>query len=651
MPNINELAKQAALKDDVQLQEHQERVRNRVAGGDGRLLLYHGLGSGKSLSSLAAAEAAGGPYTAVAPAALKPNYEKEIAKFTEDSQPEVLSYTGIGMGKTPVQDPETVIFDEAHRLRNPNTAGSRGAAQLAQKAKNVLLLTGTPVTNAPSDLAGLLSLLHNKPIDPERFEKDFVGYKKVYPSLLSRLTGRGVGEEGVLKNEDKLRALLKGKVDYQPSKTPEGVNVDEQTVRVPLSKDQKRIQKAIRSKIPLGWAWKLDQEFPLTRQELSSLNSFLTGLRQSSLSTLPFRADKNPLNAFDESGKLQRAMTDLKTELEADPRKKAIIYSNYIDAGLKPYAAALKRENIPHGLFHGSMPVAARRQALQDYNEGKLRALLLGPAAAEGISTKGTNLIQLLDPHWHESRSSQARGRGLRFDSHTGLPEDLKNVAVRRYISESQDPSLIMRLLGASRQRTGDEILETLAARKEKLNDQFRKILQEEGSPMKRAADTNIKTTLQKLVHNCVALSLLFKHCHWNARGTMFKPLHDFLDEVYGTLVETSDDLAERMQALDYPASGLVQDVASEAEVGPLPVAFLKPPTIVDELTTRLTSLCEMFNKAIESTSSDPVTSNMLQDMTKHLEKHLWMLRSQKESATNAEKSAALVALQKVAGR
>jgi len=482
-------SKLAALKSDIQLQEHQQRIRDRIASGDNRLLLYHGLGSGKSLSSLAAAEAAGGPYTAVAPASLRQNYQKEVEKFTENSQPDILSYTGLGMGKRPGSDPNTVIFDEAHRLRNPNTAGAQGAAQLAQKAKNVLLLTGTPVTNSPGDLASLLGILHNKSIDPAKFERDFVGYKKVYPSLLSHLTGSGVGEESVLQNEDKLRSLFRGKIDYQASKTPEGVNVDEQTIRVPLSRDQKRIQSAIRSKIPMGWAWKLDQEFPLSRPELASLNSFMTGLRQSSLSTLPFRADKNPLTAFDESSKLQRAMSDLKSELRSNPNKKAIIYSNFINAGLSPYAAALKRDRIPYGLFHGGLPTAERQQNLKDYNEGKLRALLLGPAGAEGISTKGTNLIQLLDPHWHESRLNQARGRGLRFDSHQGLPEDLKNVAVRRYVSKSEDPSWLMRFLGSHRQRTGDEILETLAARKEKLNDQFRRVLQDEGTEKKQEAD------------------------------------------------------------------------------------------------------------------------------------------------------------------
>jgi len=365
---------------------------------------------------------------------------------------------------------------------------------------------------------------------------------------------------------------------------------------------------------------------------------------------LPFRGDKKPLTAFEESGKLQQALKDLKDELGSDPRKKAITYSNYIDAGLSPYAAALEREKIPYGMFHGGIPLKQRKQTLQDYNEGKLRALLLGPAAAEGISTKGTNLIQLLDPHWHESRSSQARGRGLRFDSHAGLPEDLKNVAVKRYISESKEPSWLGRLLGSQRQRTGDEILQTLAADKEKLNDVFRKILQEEGTPVKAAAES-VAYTLQNLVFGCLGLALQFKHCHWNVRGTMFKPLHDFLDEVHETLEDTSDDLAERLVTLDHPADGNPASVAAAPGYKGLPLKFMQPATIVDDLTDRLKSLCDDFNAAIKATDSDPVTSNMLQDMTHKLEKHLWMLRSQKEKADTAEKEAATAALSKLLGR
>ena len=480
------ILKAADLNPDIKLQDHQQRIADRVTNDESRLLVYHGLGSGKSLSAIAAAEAAKKKYKddygVVVPAALKGNFEKEVGKFTTNSNPEIMSYTGLALGKNFAEQPDTVIMDEAHRLRNPGSASGQAAKRVARNAKNLLLLTGSPVTNSPSDLANLLGMLHNKNITPEDFEKRFIDYENVNPGVVNWFRGVAPGERAVVKNEDQLRGLLRGKIDYQPSKTPEGVNVNEEVIRVPLSPDQQKIQKAIRTKVPAGFLWKLDKEFPMSREELAKLNSFLTGMRQVSLSTQPFRYDKDPAKAFGQSSKLQTAMKNLQGVLDSDPRKKAIIYSNFIDSGLKPYSSALEKAKIPHGIFHGSIPVKQRLQALKDYNEGKLRALLLGPAAAEGISTKGTSLIQLLDPHWHESRSQQAKGRGLRFDSHQDLPEELRNVAVQRYISSSEDPSWLGKMMGYQRERTGDEVLEHLTADKERLNEVFRKILREEGS-------------------------------------------------------------------------------------------------------------------------------------------------------------------------
>ncbi len=478
-------AKQADLLPEVQLQPHQQRVADEVTGDEPRMLVYHGLGSGKSLSALAAAEAAkkkfGGNYGIVAPASLKGNFQKEIQKFTT-SDPEVMSYTGLGLGKQFKEQPDTLIMDEAHRLRNPNAASSQAAAQAAANAKRLLLLTGSPITNEPSDIANLLSLIHNKTITPEEFDKQYVGQKTVRPGLMGWLRGAQPGHKTVVNNEAGLRKLLAHHIDYQPSKTPEGVNVNEQTMHVPLSAEQQKIQKAIRTQIPPGFLWKLDNEFPLSREELSKLNSFMSGMRQVSLSTQPFRVDKDPGKAFGQSAKLQEAFKNLQTTLKSDPRKKAIIYSNFVESGLAPYASALDKAKIPHGFFHGGVSPKARQAAVDAYNAGKLRALLIGPAGAEGLSTKGTSLIQLLDPHWNETRSQQARGRGLRFDSHVGLPEELKNVAVQRYLSSSEDPSMVGKLMGYKRERTGDEVLAHLAAEKEQANEEFRRILREEGS-------------------------------------------------------------------------------------------------------------------------------------------------------------------------
>jgi hypothetical protein len=478
--------KQAELLPEIQLQDHQQRIADRANTEDPRLLVYHGLGSGKSLSAIAAAEMArrnsGSQYGIVVPASLRGNFDKEIKKFTRNSNPEIMSYTGLALGKNFQQQPDTLIMDEAHRLRNPGAASARGAAAAAAKAQRLLLLTGSPITNSPSDMANLLGMLHNKSMTPEDFEQRYIGYKTVRPGLFGWLRGVKPGVKPVVKNEKELRSLLQGKVDYQPSKTPEGVNVQEEQVKVPLSAEQQKIQKAIRTKIPPGFLWKLDQEFPLSRDELAKLNSFMTGMRQVSLSTQPFRADKDPGKAFSQSAKLQKAFQDLQATLQEDKRKKAIIYSNFIDSGLAPYASALEKAKVPHAFFHGGVSPKARQAAVDAYNAGKLRALLIGPAGAEGLSTKGTSLIQLLDPHWHESRSQQAKGRGLRFDSHRDLPEELKNVAVKRYLSSSEEPSWLGKIMGYKRERTGDEVLERLTAEKEQLNEEFRRVLREEGA-------------------------------------------------------------------------------------------------------------------------------------------------------------------------
>jgi superfamily II DNA or RNA helicase len=495
-----QVEKQADLLPSVQLQEHQQRIQDTVDDENPRMIVYHGLGSGKSLSALAAAEAAKQKYNEdygiVAPASLKGNFQKEVEKFTTGSKPEILSYTGMGLGKKFTNQPQTVIMDEAHRLRNPGGAAAQAAAEAASNAKRLLLLTGSPITNSPSDLANLISLVTKKPISPQDFEKRYIGQKTVHPGLINYLAGIKPGVQPVIRNEDELKSMLKGHVDYQPSKTPEGVNVNEEKIQVPLTAQQQKIQKALRTKIPPGFLWKLDQEFPLGKDELSKLNSFLTGLRQNSVSTRPFRLDNDAFKAFEQSGKLQEAYKRLNEMLESDPRKKAIIYSNHIGAGVEPYAAALAANNIPHGVFHGGIPTRQRQQALADYNAGKLRALLIGPAGAEGLSTKGTNLIQLLDPHWHESRSQQARGRGLRFDSHDDLPEELKNVAVQRFISKSEEPSFLGKLMGYRRERTGDEILERLSNEKEKINERFRQLLREVGTK-KTAAEQPLSLPAQ----------------------------------------------------------------------------------------------------------------------------------------------------------
>jgi hypothetical protein len=475
--------KWADLLPWVNLQPQQRRVARKVRQGQ-NLLVYHGLGTGKSLASLAAAEGVGGPYTAVVPASLRPNYEGEIRKFTTQTTPsEVMSYTGVGMGKQPRITPSTVIMDEVQRIRNPESEGSRAAMDLAMKAPHKVLLSGTPIVNAPGDLAVPLSILTGKPQSPATFNKKFIGSETVHPGLWGWLQGIKPAKTPKIQNEEDLERMLEGHVDYQPAKTPAGVKTNDERVEVDLSPEQQEFYKLMWGRLPWMMRWKMSNDYPMTKQELAHLTSFMSGPRQAALSLYPFHASRDPMHAFRTSAKLRAAMGSLKQTLAQDPRAKALVYSNFIDAGLTPYAAALRHARIPFGQFHGSMNDEDRKKALDDYNAGRLRVLLLGPAAAEGISAKGTQLIQLLDPHWNEARLGQARGRGLRFDSHEGLPEELRNVRIQRFVAKMPPPGFFGRLFGAKPRPSADEVLEQQSRRKEELNEQFREVLRRVGSP------------------------------------------------------------------------------------------------------------------------------------------------------------------------
>jgi hypothetical protein len=106
--------------------------------------------------------------------------------------------------------------------------------------------------------------------------------------------------------------------------------------------------------------------------------------------------------------------------------------------------------------------------------------VLIGPAGAEGISLKGTTKVSMLDPHWNQARSEQAKGRAVRLDSHTDLPLKDRNVNVTRYVSQPSS-SWLRKLFGVRPPVGADEYLATRAAEKQKSLETFLDVLREAG--------------------------------------------------------------------------------------------------------------------------------------------------------------------------
>lgn len=136
----------------------------------------------------------------VCPASIKENWREEIrshfnkiAHVLEKSKPPrfrkmppgiyIINYDILKGWKKKLLlfNPQAVVFDEAHYLKNKKAIRSKTSRVFARKAKYVFCLTGTPIVNRPLELFPLLSMIRPSYWDSEFFYKmKFCGPKKTF---------------------------------------------------------------------------------------------------------------------------------------------------------------------------------------------------------------------------------------------------------------------------------------------------------------------------------------------------------------------------------------------------------------------------------------------------------------------------------------
>lgn len=475
----------------TELKPHQQRVIDRIKASPG-LVVAHGMGSGKTLTSIAAANELGGKTEVRVPAALRSNFEKEIKKHVvgePDTSFNIDSIQRAALGNQ-IAPAKTLIVDEAHRLRDP-ASKARATIRKAPVEKR-MLLTGTPNPNRPYELASLVNLAANQNIFPAAqadFDKRYIGQRTVDPGWFAR-TFRGVkpGSVPELKRKDELGKLLQQWVDFHENTTEGFPTRKDEVVNTTMSPQQQELYNTMMGEAPAWVRYKIRHGLPPNKQESKDLNAFLSGVRQVSNSPGGFQAGMTPEVAATQSPKLQAARDRLLQRVEADPQHRALVYSNFLESGLHPYETLLREKNVPYGKFTGELGKAERDAMVKDYNEGKLRALLLSSAGGEGLDLKGTRQIQVLEPHFNKEKLEQVIARGIRYGSHEHLPEDQRNVAVEHYLSQLPEPNILRRAFGAKRPGSIDEYLRTLSSQKDELNQQVRNLLKTTTEQQTKAA-------------------------------------------------------------------------------------------------------------------------------------------------------------------
>lgn len=429
------------------LQPHQEAALKKLKSSKG-LILQHSTGSGKSRTFLTAVQRQMEAYKdkralIVAPASLVMNIDKELEKHKiklDRNRLDVYSYEKatrmadeLGKNKYSI-----AVADEAQRLRNPGTQRVKALSDLFRSADQRLLATATAQYNQPSDLASLINIAADDDLMPEdkkAFENKYLKKVQKNRTMLQVLMRKAPEESIELKNKDQMKEIFDEYVHHYDAKEDPAAQdkfpeKTEEIIEAPMDAEQRKAYSYMEGKMPWWLKMKVRHNMPLDKQEKSQLNSFSSGVRQVSTGYRHYSQDPSSV-AY--TPKIEMAVANLEKKMRETKEFRGLVYSGFLDAGVHEYSRKLKEKGINHATFTGALTAEQKDALVQDYNTGKNPVLIVSKSGAEGLDLKGTRLTQVLEPFFNPSLTEQVIGRGARYESHSHLPREDRNMHIEYY--------------------------------------------------------------------------------------------------------------------------------------------------------------------------------------------------------------------------
>lgn len=149
-------------------------------------------------------------------------------------------------------------------------------------------------------------------------------------------------------------------------------------------------------------------------------------------------------------------------------------------------------------------------------------------------------------------------------------------------------------------------------------------------SPLSEEDLKLVGEALQGALVDLVDLSLVAKQVHWNIVGPRFRSVHLQLDDVVSTARKHLDTVAERASAVGVTPDGRAATVAGTSAIGTVPNGWIKDVDAVRILVDALGAVIDRMRERVEVTDKpDPVTQDVLIQVTAGLEKHAWMFQAE----------------------
>jgi SNF2 family DNA or RNA helicase len=337
---------------------------------------------------------------------------------------------------------DMVVLDEAHHLKNRNSASWKFVNELQRKY--ILLLTATPIENNLEELYNLITLLKPGQLKtPREFRKQFVVS----------------GDPRLPKNRGQLRELL-GDVMVRHTRSQVNINLPPRqanTVRLNLSDEEAEFYKAVsdcvrellappkienglQSLQTLEQVKEQNQEILQSEKKVALQFTQSATIRQTdrfALLTLQREIGSSPkaaeatlrslgarvtdeesrqrlLGFAERSAQIQswakaEALEKLLKTILRDPTEKVIIFTHFRRT-LEKLAELLQKMGVDFVQYHGEMDMPSKNQAIADF-ESRASILLSTEAAGEGRNLQFCRTMINFDIPWNPMRIEQRVGR------------------------------------------------------------------------------------------------------------------------------------------------------------------------------------------------------------------------------------------------
>lgn len=352
---------------------------------------------------------------------------------------------------------DLVIVDEVHHAKNLSTWNYQLLAKLARQASWFVGLTGSPFQNGPHEFFQIVSLFAGARIIPKlercleyKRKKPLTFWEFLWWKLFNRRPNRGpvVG----IRNPDGIKEPLGPYVDFADGeeilRECHIPLVDEQVVSVQLEATElaqyRRLAAQIRKK-------SLRQFFTDDLDDSKTASGFarLSELRQFLLSF-----DGKP------SSKTRQLCDDVANAAK-DRSARILVFSNFVDRGVRVIADCLRTLGVPHLTYTGQISHREKSRQIDSFSEGLKRVLVLSPVGFEGLNLNNTTHIFIADPHFNPEVTRQLVARATRAKS------SVSKVTVYHYIAVSDKLAT----------GTVDQAVRRIAERKNLVNNELRNIL------------------------------------------------------------------------------------------------------------------------------------------------------------------------------